>query len=129
MRAKPFVYLFIAGTISLFFQGVVLAETQNVPATTAAAATPAAPEAESMGTQAGKKAAELQKKADESLGAVNEQVKKGTEELTKTSQESLQVLKKEADKRITELAALWNDLMQNLNRQITDFKAQLQKKP
>ncbi len=84
-------------------------------------------EEESLGTQAGKKAAELQEKTTASVDALNSQAKKTAEELQKTSEEAVKTAGVEWGKVAQDFQTAWNDFVTNLNKQIEDFKTQLQK--
>lgn len=88
------------------------------------AETAAEPVKQSLGTQAGQKAAELKKTGESAYNTVKDQAQKTTEEVKKTSEDSAKIFKEEVNKTWTDLQASFNKALQDLNRQVEDFKAQ-----
>lgn len=82
---------------------------------------------ESIGTQAGKTAAELQQKSQQSYEVLNQQAQQTAAQLEKTSQEAVKVLGEQTAKTSQELQTALAGILQNFNVELEKFNEELKK--
>lgn len=85
-------------------------------------------EEDSIGTQAGKTAVELQRQTEESYAVLNQQAMETAAELEKTSQEAMKVFNEQASKTVQEVQLAWADVLQKFNVELERFNEELRKK-
>ena len=89
---------------------------------------PASSDQESIGTQAGKTAAELKEKTEKSYEVLNQQAQKTAEELKKTSDQAMQVFTQETAKTAQDLQVTWTEVLKKFNLELEKFNEELKKK-